>query len=707
MSDKENREICKKCWDIPSYLVAAALIFFLLLAATLSMNWFTRYEYQRDLDKWQLVLGIMADEKTQSIRSWVDNQFSVLEELAQNGSLQLYTQLMVEGAEENISSEPAQLDYLRNLIWASADRNGFMSRREGTGIGANIAFHAGNHLILFADENTIITGTPGISKPSPALKKEIKDVLREGKAALFNIYLNPEGRPLVGFMVPVFALQKQTGKQRPVAVLFGARAAEETLFPLLRSRQALTKTDEALLVQRHNSLAQYVSPLADGTPALKKELPLDSALASTKALKVADSSGLMLSYRGEMVLFTSRSLPGLPWVLVQKINASEALAGTTSHQRFLWLTFILIFFLVICMLAASWWHGSALRVRQAAMSLADNSRRLGAQAKLLKAISDNVRDTVLLLDGDTRTIFANRSLGNLLSMPPEDIKDKGLTSLFGPPAASLLAGLCKDAVDSDKTISRDISMVIVSEEQSFYATAVPMDCPNEGNRAVLLSLHDITSLKEEGKKKNHLMKAIVSSLMRSIDLYDSYSANHSANTAVVATAVGRAMKLDAKNLSTLETAANLCNTGKLSISRDILTKTGELTPDEDSIIRQESLYVEEILAGVPFDGPVVETITQKNEWLDGSGYPRGLEKEQIIMPARILAAANAFVAMISPRAYRDALSIKDALDQLLERVDSQLDRQVVASLFHVAENCLDESCWQEHQEIRYRAGGDG
>lgn len=707
MPDKESRETWRKGASIPLYIFAVSLIFFLVLSATLSMTWFTRHEYQRDLDKWQLVLGVMADEKDQSIRSWVDGQFGVLEELAQNGSMQLYTQLIVEKPEERDASEPVLIDYLRNLIWATADRNGFMSRREGTGIRANVAFHAGNHMILFADEDTIITGTPGISLPSPALKEAVRDVLKGGTRKFFNIYLNPEGRPLVGFLVPVFALQKKTGRQQPVAVIFGAKAAEDTLFPLLRSRQAITATDEALLVQSYDSLVQYVSPLADGTPALSKELPLDSALASAMALRAGGSSGLMLDYRGEMVLFTSRSMPTLPWVLVQKIDSGEALLETTSHQRFLWITFILTLFLVICLLTASWWYGSTLKARQVARSLAEKSIRIESQAKLLKAISDNIKDIVLLVDRDARVIFANTSLGNLLSMSPEDIKGKGFPGLFGPLAASLLEGFCQGAVGSGKSMSREISMAIMPQEQSFYATAVPMDYPDGSRGAVLLSLHDVTSLKEAGKKKGQLMKAIVSSLMRSIDLYDSYSANHSANTAVVAIAVGRAMKLDEKALSSLETAANLCNIGKLSVPRNILTKIDALSSEEDSIIRREALYVEELLGGVPFDGPVLETIIQKNEWLDGSGYPRGLAGEQIILPARILAAANAFVAMISPRAYRDALSMEDALNQLLAQVECQLDRQVVASIFHVAENCLDRPYWKEYQKIRYRAGSDG
>ena len=83
---------------------------------------------------------------------------------------------------------------------------------------------------------------------------------------------------------------------------------------------------------------------------------------------------------------------------------------------------------------------------------------------------------------------------------------------------------------------------------------------------------------------------------------------------------------------------------------------------------------------------MLETIGQKQELMDGSGYPRGLRGEGILLTARILAVANAFVALVSPRAYRDAVSIPAALDQLLAESKDKYDRHVVAALFHLAEN---------------------
>ncbi|KAA0205723.1 MAG: histidine kinase [Proteobacteria bacterium] len=89
----------------------------------------------------------------------------------------------------------------------------------------------------------------------------------------------------------------------------------------------------------------------------------------------------------------------------------------------------------------------------------------------------------------------------------------------------------------------------------------------------------------------------------------------------------------------------------------------------------------------------MDIIAQKQERPDGRGYPRGLGADRITLAGQVLAVANAFVALLSPRAYRQQLSIQGALDELMRGAGSQFDRRVIAALFHVAENRRDWSQW--------------
>jgi HD-GYP domain-containing protein (c-di-GMP phosphodiesterase class II) len=94
----------------------------------------------------------------------------------------------------------------------------------------------------------------------------------------------------------------------------------------------------------------------------------------------------------------------------------------------------------------------------------------------------------------------------------------------------------------------------------------------------------------------------------------------------------------------------------------------------------------DMLQSIEFDGPVVETLRQAQERWDGSGQPRGLKGEGILLTARIIAVANALVGMISDRAFRQAMSIDQASEILFKETGKAYDRRVVAALVNYLDN---------------------
>jgi len=698
----------KKNARSPSFWAASGALVVFVAIAVWAIVGLTRYEQGRDLDNWQITLGVMADNRANAVSGWVEDQYRVLQELADNGSLQLYAQQIVQRPVENKPSEAAEISYLRNLIRATAERHGFVDKEPAGGrITANVAFQSDNSLTLFDSELRIITGTPGITESGTALQEALRAVLDSGKRALFDLHLNANGRPVVGFLVPVYGLQKQSGLPRPIGVLYGARDAGYSLFPLITVRNGVTKSDETLLVEASGDLIVYLSTLADNTLPMKKRLSANAKdLVAAYAVNHPGLFGRLRDYAGDETLFTSRQLAGLPWVLVQKIQVAEALEESRAHQNFLVVALLLSLLLVTALMVAAWWYGSSMRERAALADLRAKSRELEAQTNLLNAINDHMADCVFLVDQQACFVFANQALAGQVGMRVVDIRGKSVASVFGAQTAKLLQEACLAVLRNGRVLAEEMTLVLHDRAGSYFAAFVPVAYEDEGPDTVLVSLHDVTQLQEAQRRKELLMQQIVGALMRAIDLYDPYSANHSANTAAVALAIGRAMQLGRTSLATLEVAANLCNLGKLYIPRDILTKTARLTDDEQAIIRQEATYVREILSRIDFEGPVLEIVAQKHEYLDGSGYPLGLKGEAIILPARVLAVANAFVAMISPRAYRERLGAKEAMDQLLGGADLKYDRQVVAALFHVAENNIDWRAWDDRKQIVVLPAGE-
>ena len=107
-----------------------------------------------------------------------------------------------------------------------------------------------------------------------------------------------------------------------------------------------------------------------------------------------------------------------------------------------------------------------------------------------------------------------------------------------------------------------------------------------------------------------------------------------------------------------------------------------------------------MLEDVPFNGPVVETLRQMTEKWDGSGYPHHLSGDKIIVTARIVAVANAFVAMLNPRAWRPGVDFDQAVDAMLEMTGRGFDRAVVAALINRLENHGGRADWAQLSEIQ-------
>ena len=668
-----------------SFLTGLGLLLALVILGLWLIFKYLDVERQRDLDDWAARLGLVADERAAAVDRWLAARIAGLEELAGNASLQLYlSQLTLAAQGARTSVEPAQLGYLRNLILASAERQGFTETDATPRIPANMAGRRSRGLLLADRDGRILVATPDIAPLHDADQIAIQEALASGRRTLTGIHLDQRGRALIGFAVPVFAVQglEEAGAGRPVGALLGIRNASDELFPLLGGNEILGAPGETLLVARQGRFVQYLSPLADGTPPGKKRLAIDTpGLAAAHAVRTPTVFMQARDYRGRAVLSTSRLLDEAPWILVQNVEEGPALAEARRHRRTLLTVFLLTLTVVAVALVAAWQHGASQRARALAEERLRQSRALETKSRLLHAVIDTLEDFVFLLDGEGRFLFANRALATHAGMEVTDFRGKPLAAVLGPVAAETLR----------KHFEQGHSNVVLrlelgGREHRFQCAIRAVPDQSGIENATLVVLHDITELQEAQARHQRLLEQTIGALMAAVDKHDPCSADHSRRTARVARAIGEAMELPPDQLETLELAALLANVGKIFVPPEILAKTDPLTPEEENILRQHVQYSLDILSGLEFEGPVLETIAQKQEHLDGSGYPRGLRNGEIILTARILAVANAFVALVSPRAWREARSPRAAVDELLKEAGSRYDRQVVAALFNLVEN---------------------
>ena len=156
------------------------------------------------------------------------------------------------------------------------------------------------------------------------------------------------------------------------------------------------------------------------------------------------------------------------------------------------------------------------------------------------------------------------------------------------------------------------------------------------------------------------------SLLTALESKDAYTQRHSMNVAIHVRALAERLGASPSDIETMTTAALLHDIGKIGVSEAILTKQGPLTPDEYNAIKTHVDIGVAILSHMSFLDAELPLVQHHHEWFNGGGYPRGLSGGDVPFGARVLLVADTIDAMLSPRCYKDAMSI--------ERVIGELDR---------------------------------
>ena len=163
------------------------------------------------------------------------------------------------------------------------------------------------------------------------------------------------------------------------------------------------------------------------------------------------------------------------------------------------------------------------------------------------------------------------------------------------------------------------------------------------------------------------------------EMRDPYTAGHQRRVAELAVAIGTGLGFDQSRLDGLRVAGFLHDIGKISIPAEILSRPGPLTVVEYQMVQGHPQSSHDVLASVKWPWPVAEIVLQHHERMDGSGYPRGLRGESILVEARVISVADVVEAMASHRPYRAALGIERALAEIEAGSGTRYDPAVVGA----------------------------
>ncbi|WP_019216484.1 HD domain-containing phosphohydrolase [Legionella tunisiensis] len=299
-----------------------------------------------------------------------------------------------------------------------------------------------------------------------------------------------------------------------------------------------------------------------------------------------------------------------------------------------------------------------------------------------------LENPVLLCDAQATILYANHSYCNLIDSNPQGIK---YWQVF--PKGDETPDYFKTAVISHKEIKQPIHL----NTKTFIVRVVPVTKIIAQQTIYMVYFEEITTFLNM-EQQIELDKEILANsffnairaLSELVETRDPYTAGHQKRTASIALHIAKKANLSELNfMVTLYLGALIHDVGKIYVPVEYLITPRKLEPFEYEILKQHVNKGSEIVSKIvcPWDIEVI--VSQHHERLDGSGYPKGLKKDEINKLAQIVAVADVWEAMITHRPYRAAHTIKEAVDYLNSTAGVLFDKNCVDCLLSLVQEEID------------------
>jgi putative nucleotidyltransferase with HDIG domain len=193
---------------------------------------------------------------------------------------------------------------------------------------------------------------------------------------------------------------------------------------------------------------------------------------------------------------------------------------------------------------------------------------------------------------------------------------------------------------------------------------------------------ELEKVKDQFKE---MLVATVNALSSTVELKDPYTAAHQRWVTRLACVIAAEMGLSKEQIEGIRMAGLVHDIGKMHVPLEFLNKPGKLSTIEYDTIKIHPQSGYDILKEIQFPWPVAQIVLQHHERMNGSGYPRGLTGDEILLEARLVAVADVVESMASPRPYRDVFGVPVALEEISRHKSTLYDTEVVNACLRVFE----------------------
>ncbi|MCC8193687.1 MAG: PAS domain-containing protein [Deltaproteobacteria bacterium] len=503
-------------------------------------------------------------------------------------------------------------------------------------------------------------------------QRRVSEVVDTGRAVISPVYASPFGL-VHDLVLPIFppAFEAQA---KPVSVLLLTKA--------VTGKDNLSELVQTSTVAGEGFVVKFIQKTPDGYQ--KMGLGLSATLSKIQQPEGSGEDALPFGVRasvdgGEEVYSAGRRIPGTEWWIVQE---RSYLASRVDYheavQRIIVLA-VLAALVLALVVSVFWWRLVGKEQEEIAGQFRDLCCVIGDQKQLLDGINSTIKDPISMTDEAGVYRYVNRAFGLAVGRSPEEIEGLDTTAVFGFDTAKRLRVSDQKILDGADSVTIDETIWLQSKRHFFQISKAALKGDDGKLSGIVSVFRDITAQVEAQERGSRMVQQTIHALVRAIEASDPFLGGHSRIMGQIAVCIAKSLGLSNRDVATVEAAASLSQIGKMFVPREVLTKPGALTEEEKKIMEQHVEYAHEVLKDIEFELPVLEAVYQMNERLDGQGYPLGLSGDQIGMPARVLAVANAFAAMARPRSYRAAIPVETVLN-ILQEDSADYDASVVEAL---------------------------
>ncbi|MBE5888220.1 MAG: diguanylate cyclase [Lachnospiraceae bacterium] len=324
------------------------------------------------------------------------------------------------------------------------------------------------------------------------------------------------------------------------------------------------------------------------------------------------------------------------------------------------------------------------------------------KGKIANKIFDQAATPVLVLDKKQELLMANAAAKEFFDLGEEDanvtisslfeITREDAKSLFDNIISGFHTEECQVQAQKNGAICK-LNTSVIHEGEEVYVIVFVHDMT--ADYAMIERLKTVTSslenaLEEKSKQVEAVAFHAVTTVANFIDSKEEYNQGHSTRVAKYAQAIAKELGWSAQEARNIHYVALLHDIGKIGVPIDVLNKKTALTTAEQELIKKHTVIGAEILKDIKTVENASEGAMYHHEKYDGSGYPYGLEGQDIPIVARIIAIADAIDAMTSDRKYRVNLSDEEACDEIRKYSGTQFDPYISSVVIRMFEEGIFE-----------------